>query len=153
MEAILVTTEPRVLPAAAYLEFVLATHRSRASRAWLRLGCWSSCTSGFTQLTNSSPRSRLSVTAAGRHPARLNFGDCLSYAVAKHLDAPLLFKGDDFTHTDIESASPHDSLSLIAKNTGTGRNISAARPAWPAALELRLCRRSLVNICGWGRTE
>jgi len=42
----------------------------------------------------------------GGHPARLNFGDCLSYAVAKHLDAPLLYKGDDFLHTDIESALP-----------------------------------------------
>jgi ribonuclease VapC len=39
-----------------------------------------------------------------RHPARLNFGDCLSYAVAKHLDAPLLYKGSDFVHTDIKSA-------------------------------------------------
>jgi ribonuclease VapC len=39
-----------------------------------------------------------------RHPARLNFGDCLSYAVAKHLGAPLLYKGDDFRHTDVESA-------------------------------------------------
>jgi ribonuclease VapC len=39
-----------------------------------------------------------------RHPARLNFGDCLSYAVAKHLGAPLLYKGGDFIHTDIESA-------------------------------------------------
>lgn len=38
------------------------------------------------------------------HPARLNSGDCLSYAVAKHLDAPLLFKGDDFGQTDIRSA-------------------------------------------------
>jgi ribonuclease VapC len=34
------------------------------------------------------------------HRARLNFGDCLSYAVAKALDLPLLFKGDDFRHTD-----------------------------------------------------
>lgn len=40
------------------------------------------------------------------HPARLNFGDCLSYAVAKHLRAPLLYKGDDFALTDIESALP-----------------------------------------------
>lgn len=40
------------------------------------------------------------------HRAQLNFGDCLSYAVAKHLEAPLLFKGDDFIHTDIESALP-----------------------------------------------
>jgi ribonuclease VapC len=38
------------------------------------------------------------------HPARLNFGDCLSYVVAKHLDAPLLYKSDDFSRTDIESA-------------------------------------------------
>jgi len=40
------------------------------------------------------------------HPAQLNFGDCLSYAVAKHLDAPLLYKGEDFIHTDIETALP-----------------------------------------------
>ena len=38
------------------------------------------------------------------HPARLNFGDCLSYAAAKQLGAPLLYKGDDFVHTDIVSA-------------------------------------------------
>ena len=37
----------------------------------------------------------------GRHPAGLNFGDCFSYALAKALDEPLLFKGDDFTRTDI----------------------------------------------------
>jgi ribonuclease VapC len=34
----------------------------------------------------------------------LNFGDCISYALAKALDEPLLFKGDDFTRTDIERA-------------------------------------------------
>lgn len=38
------------------------------------------------------------------HPARLNFGDCQSYAVSKAHDAPLLFKGRDFIHTDIEPA-------------------------------------------------
>lgn len=38
------------------------------------------------------------------HPARLNFGDCFAYALAKALNEPLLFKGDDFTHTDIGSA-------------------------------------------------
>jgi ribonuclease VapC len=37
------------------------------------------------------------------HPARLNLGDCFSYALAKTIDEPLLFKGDDFAHTDIES--------------------------------------------------
>ncbi len=40
----------------------------------------------------------------GRHSARLNFGDCFSYALAKSLDEPLLFKGDDFSRTDVEAA-------------------------------------------------
>lgn len=39
-----------------------------------------------------------------RHPAQLNFGDCFSYALAKALDQPLLFKGDDFSKTDIRPA-------------------------------------------------
>ncbi|OQK18509.1 hypothetical protein AU255_12055 [Methyloprofundus sedimenti] len=38
----------------------------------------------------------------GRHPAKLNFGDCCSYATAKHLNQPLLFQGNDFSQTDIE---------------------------------------------------
>lgn len=40
----------------------------------------------------------------GRHPAKLNFGDCCSYALAKHLNQPLLFKGDDFSKTDLIQA-------------------------------------------------
>ena len=38
------------------------------------------------------------------HPAGLNFGDCFAYALARELNEPLLFKGDDFVHTDIPSA-------------------------------------------------
>lgn len=38
----------------------------------------------------------------GRHPAGLNFGDCFSYALARSLDEPLLFKGNDFLRTDVE---------------------------------------------------
>lgn len=38
----------------------------------------------------------------GRHAAALNFGDCFSYALAKSLNDPLLFKGSDFSQTDIE---------------------------------------------------
>ncbi len=37
------------------------------------------------------------------HPARLNFADCMIYAAAKAAKQPLLFIGDDFTHTDIKS--------------------------------------------------
>ncbi len=52
---------------------------------------------------------QLAVDAAmrfgrGRHRAKLNFGDCFSYALAKVSGLPLLFKGDDFVQTDIESA-------------------------------------------------
>lgn len=40
----------------------------------------------------------------GRHDANLNFGDCFSYALAKATGRPLLFKGNDFTQTDIVAA-------------------------------------------------
>ncbi len=59
------------------------------------------------------PQDRQLATAArqaflhygkGRHPAALNLGDCATYALAKNQDLPLLFKGDDFTHTDLTPA-------------------------------------------------
>ena len=40
----------------------------------------------------------------GRHKAGLNLGDCFAYALAKATGEPLLFKGDDFNHTDVEVA-------------------------------------------------
>lgn len=40
----------------------------------------------------------------GRHPARLKMGDCFAYACARELGVPLLFKGDDFSQTDIAAA-------------------------------------------------
>lgn len=40
----------------------------------------------------------------GGRPARLNFGDCMAYALARHHDVPLLYKGKDFAATDIRSA-------------------------------------------------
>jgi ribonuclease VapC len=39
----------------------------------------------------------------GNHPAKLNFGDCFAYALAKATREPLLFKGDDFEQTDIKA--------------------------------------------------
>lgn len=38
------------------------------------------------------------------HPAQLNFGDCFSYALAREKREPILFKGDDFGHTDLRPA-------------------------------------------------
>jgi len=40
----------------------------------------------------------------GRHPARLNFGDCFAYALAQAREEPLLFKGNDFSQTDVTTA-------------------------------------------------
>jgi ribonuclease VapC len=42
----------------------------------------------------------------GRHPAALNLGDCFSYGLARALEAPLLFKGNDFGMTDVTVALP-----------------------------------------------
>ena len=42
--------------------------------------------------------------AKGRSPAKLNFGDCFSYALARTRGEPLLFKGADFSRTDVSSA-------------------------------------------------
>lgn len=54
----------------------------------------------------------------GRHPAGLNFGDCFSYALARSLDEPLLFKGNDFSQTDVESHPANRRASLeIHENT------------------------------------
>jgi ribonuclease VapC len=40
----------------------------------------------------------------GRHPARLNLGDCMTYATARLAEMPLLFTGEDFAMTDLEAA-------------------------------------------------
>ncbi|MBX3485815.1 type II toxin-antitoxin system VapC family toxin [Phenylobacterium sp.] len=72
-----------------------------------RLDLWLS-EAGVT-VSDDLPLSSLALDAflrfgKGNHPARLNLGDCFAYALAKRLDAPLLYKGDDFAQTDIRSA-------------------------------------------------
>ncbi|MBL8552772.1 MAG: type II toxin-antitoxin system VapC family toxin [Phenylobacterium sp.] len=72
-----------------------------------RLDLWLS-EAGVT-VSDDLPLSSLALDAflrfgRGNHPARLNLGDCFAYALAKHLDAPLLYKGDDFAKTDVRSA-------------------------------------------------
>ena len=61
---------------------VTAEHLDAARQAWRRFG-------------------------KGRHPAALNFGDCFAYALAQVSGEPLLYKGDDFAHTDIPAALQH----------------------------------------------
>lgn len=52
-------------------------------------------------------RARRAYQMYGRgtgHPAKLNYGDCFAYALARETGEPLLFKGNDFKHTDIDAA-------------------------------------------------
>jgi len=50
-------------------------------------------------------RRAYAIYGKGFHPAKLNMGDCFAYALAKERGRPLLFKGDDFTKTDIQAAA------------------------------------------------
>ena len=64
---------------------------------------------GIQCVTIGEPESDLAAFAyakfgKGRHPAALNMGDCFAYACAKANNAKLLFKGDDFSKTDIAIA-------------------------------------------------
>lgn len=56
----------------------------------------------FTERQAHIARQAFSDYGKGRSPARLNLGDCFSYALAKSMAEPLLFKGNDFRKTDIE---------------------------------------------------
>ena len=59
----------------------------------------------FTEHQLTIAREAFRRYGKGRHPARLNFGDCMAYALAKERGEPLLFKGDDFSRTDVEVAA------------------------------------------------
>jgi ribonuclease VapC len=56
-------------------------------------------------------RQAFRIYGKGRHRAALNFGDCFTYALAKTTGEPLLFKGNDFTYTDLVGVSnPSDNI-------------------------------------------
>jgi ribonuclease VapC len=52
-------------------------------------------------MANAASQAFATFGRGSGHPARLNFGDCLAYAVSAVLRAPLLFKGGDFSRTDV----------------------------------------------------
>jgi len=59
----------------------------------------------FTESQARLARDAFKRYGKGRHPAKLNFGDCMAYALAKETGEDLLFKGTDFGQTDIAVAS------------------------------------------------
>jgi ribonuclease VapC len=58
----------------------------------------------FTERHASVAADAYRTYGRGHHPASLNFGDCMTYAVARLADAPLLFAGNDFRLTDLPAA-------------------------------------------------
>ena len=58
----------------------------------------------FDALQAELARAAYATYGKGRHRANLNFGDCFAYALAKRRGEPLLFKGEDFSLTDLEAA-------------------------------------------------
>lgn len=58
----------------------------------------------FTEAQARLAREAFKSYGKGRHPAKLNFGDCMAYALAKETGEELLFKGTDFGQTDIAVA-------------------------------------------------
>lgn len=105
-EAALETSPVNRISAATYLEASIVIDRARdplVSRRLdelLREG-------GFVIEPVTESQTRIARDAyrdfgkGSGHRAGLNFGDCFAYALAREMDEPLLFKGDDFVHTDI----------------------------------------------------
>ncbi len=90
-----------------YVETGLILRQNRLLRTRIELDEWLATygvvVDHISQLAQPALEAYL-VYGKGLHPARLNLADCFAYALAKQLDAPLLYKGDDFARTDIRSA-------------------------------------------------
>lgn len=98
-----------IIPMPCFVEFALLRRLGSNRMEWLEMLTKRDAVS----VANIDADHRgLAVDAAMRygkgsgHPAQLNFGDCLVYAVARHRDLPLLFAGDDFIHTDVTPVLP-----------------------------------------------
>ncbi len=100
---------PLVMSAGTWLEAAMVF----ASRVKLDNALDSMCANFEIELLPfTADHARLAFDAFGRYgkgtgaKAQLNFGDCISYSLAKSRHETLLFKGDDFTHTDVVPAIP-----------------------------------------------
>jgi ribonuclease VapC len=90
------------------LSFVIEGRKGETGRADVELMLRDG---GFDIVSVTPQQAEIAVDAfrrfgRGRHQARLNIGDCFAYALATATGHPLLFKGDDFIHTDIHPALP-----------------------------------------------
>ena len=110
LEAALIVQDRPVISAATLLEASMVVHARHRERGLAALDelladmAVDTVAVDFTQAIVA--RDAYVRFGMGNHPASLNFGDCFSYALAKTRDEPLLFKGDDFSQTDVRVVSP-----------------------------------------------
>jgi ribonuclease VapC len=96
-----------VIASANAIEVGLLLLRRRRLRDTADLDAWLESLGVEVEIAPVSHVEILAIYLAygrGYHPAQLNFGDCFAYALAKRVDAPLLYKGEDFARTDVRSA-------------------------------------------------
>ena len=101
-------SQPCRISAASYVEASIVIDRSGDAIALRRLEDFFRVSRALVESVTPNQayiaRQAYRDFGKGRHRAGLNFGNCFAYALAKEMDEPLLFKGTDFKHTDIEVA-------------------------------------------------
>ncbi|MER8580413.1 type II toxin-antitoxin system VapC family toxin [Mesorhizobium sp. M1423] len=108
LERALVLDPIRLVPATCVLEARMVLVSRRGEHALAEIDLWlrkieADIIPVDSELVDLATQGWLTY-GKGHHPAALNFADCLSYALAKRADEPLLFVGKDFSQTDIEAA-------------------------------------------------
>lgn len=108
LEKALVADEIRLVPATCVLEARMVLVSRRGDHVLAEIDLWlrkieADIIAVDADLVDMATQAWLTY-GKGRHPATLNFADCLSYALAKRADEPLLFIGNDFSQTDIQAA-------------------------------------------------
>ncbi len=99
--------QKRVMAAATYLDCAIVSSKKTTGRA--DLDDWR-LRQAVIVVSVDHTLAQIAADAfthygTGRHPAGLNFGDCVAYALARSVNAPLLFKGADFARTDVLRAA------------------------------------------------
>ena len=109
LRALIASNRPKRMSAANYLETAIVVDVNRNPLLSRRLDGLMVQTDMIVEpvTREQAEIARAAYRDFGRgsgHPAGLNFGDCFAYALAKATREPLLFKGDDFSHTDVAVA-------------------------------------------------
>jgi ribonuclease VapC len=99
-------TDSRRMSTATFVEISMVIEAKRGAEGLRDLDLFLT-TAGIDLVAVDSEQAHMARRAftrfgKGRHRSGLNYGDCFSYALAMVVGEPLLFKGDDFGHTDVE---------------------------------------------------